>query len=151
MSKTCKVCGKVLIKSRIPEVNGIWQLWKVRLLDYPVLACNEGHEKREVYPDFNVFWSDEFTNKKDLWSKSKGLFRKAYNCTACGKPLEVQESSGICFAKLQQNKPENFTIEVMGLISTCQACHATQLKVKYISDVMETLANALGSSDIKRN
>jgi hypothetical protein len=119
---------ETLIKNRIPEINSICQLWKVRLVDYPVLACSEGHEKREVYPDFNVFWSDEFTNKKELWSKSNGFFRKRNNCTICEQPLEVQDHDGFCSVKLQQNKPDNFTIEVIGLLSTCTACHAKQIK-----------------------
>jgi hypothetical protein len=120
-------------------------------LDYPVLACNEGHEKRETFPDFNVFWTDELTHSKELWARSKGLLLKNRYCLHCGKSLEKDNGiQGLCAIKLQKNKTERFTAEIEGPISICSTCNTKQIDPAHLSEVMEAFSKALRNSSIKR-
>jgi hypothetical protein len=67
--------------------------WQVELVDYPVLSCPEGHERREVYPDFNTAWSSVFGRDSSLWLKPRGILKRQLLCGLChGAAADIFEA-----------------------------------------------------------
>jgi hypothetical protein len=152
MAKICKTCGAELVQSTVPALNGEDRGWRARLIDYPVLACPEGHERREAYPDFNTDWSRVLGYQApDLWLKPRGIFRRHFSCKRCQGPVQTQFQETLQRRiDVPKHPGHSFAVTISGPLLRCEACGHLWVSDRDSSRVFEALADALAHAGIRR-
>jgi hypothetical protein len=151
MSKNCKTCGEKLEEQRL-QISGEDLGWRVKADSYPVLACPRGHDRRELYPDFNTSWSEELVAAPGLWVKEPWFLRKKWRCSSCGESQELALTAQAARREtLHREKPSAFVIEVAGPMLVCRYCQQAHIGMSDAGEVMDACANALEKQAIERH
>ncbi len=148
-ARLCSVCDTPLQLTHLHELTGVENAWHVQLLQFPVLACPRGHDRREAYADFNVDWSEYLGYRAPIWSSRKGLLRRRHVCPRCG--MELREPAlGQLDLEAQGRGDFRFSVVIRGPMRRCQSCATSYLAASNSAEVFEALANALTRGRVKR-
>ena len=112
-----------------------------------MLSCPSSHDKREVYPDFNVAWSEDLGFKQPIWGKARGLFNRTVHCPQCGSALEPP-ASGTREVTVCDKTQFAFRVAITGPWSRCPVC--TTLYLRPRQDIFEAAVDALEQAGIER-
>lgn len=146
-SRVCADCATPLTIVRIPRLEGHDEEWTFTLLDYPVLACPYGHERREANAEFNVVWSEDLGFKAPIWARRRGFVRGRAHCPQCD--VELQEpASGSREVPVCAETELRFRVNIAGPWSRCAKCD--QLFLRERQDFYSAAADALERGGIKR-
>lgn len=128
-------------------VSGTADRWHVELLDYPVLACSMGHERREACADFNTFWHERVVDALGLFQRRK-LFRRRYLCRKCHTELAppVVEDVDV---EIRTGPDYEFRMRVTGPIARC-VCGASTIRDQESDSFADALIDALERNGIAR-
>jgi len=145
--KKCGECGTPLASARIAAASGTADGWHIELLDYPILACPQGHERREAYADFNVYWHQRVTDVLGL-DERRTLFRRRYVCRECRNELSppVVRNADV---QIRTRPDYEFRIRATGLMAQC-GCSALTIRDQESSGFMDALVDALKGAGIAR-
>ena len=133
--------------ARIPRLEGRDGEWTVALLDFPVAACPHGHQRREVYADFNVAWSEDLGYKAPIWARLRGFFPRRAHCPHCNTELQPP-TSGTRGVTVCPTTEYQFRAEISGPWSRCASCDVLYLRPR--QDFFSAAADALKQGDITR-
>jgi hypothetical protein len=148
-TRSCKACDATLQLTRMPELTGQAGDWQVRLLHFPVLACPEGHERREPHEEFHVAWSEDIGfGPFGLWAKTRGLLRRQAACPRCQQALSPTSESTRRL-DLRQQGTFAFSVEIRGPLLACDACGNRALRQADAGELFEAFANALSGAAIE--
>jgi hypothetical protein len=149
----CKTCASPLARTTIEELEGTAGDWKALMLSFPVLACPMGHERKELYGDFHVEWSEDLAyERKELWVKPRGLLRWSRGCPNCDAkiPGDAPTSATTVRTGLLREQPETFEVEITGPMALCPNCRTPLIRNEDSAPMFDALTDALDNAKIKR-
>lgn len=155
-SPTCHTCGTTLAPTTLDVVEGRDGSTRVRLSGLPILACPEGHERREPHPDFGVDLVEALFARGALpvVVETGFLWFRSLRCAACDRDLVGVDPapSAVRAEVAPDGVAEPFEVVVETGTLACPDCGLVQLRGgrERGAVVLEATADALAGAEIRR-
>jgi hypothetical protein len=138
----------------MPVVEGSDHNVTVRFRAFPVMACVDGHEHWEAYPDFNPeIINGLFHANRRIFTTARGIVRRRQYCSRCDTELsgirEIEQSMSV---PIRSQKGHHFTLEITGPTVTCPTCGTVQIRDADAqgATIVEAMAKGLKKASIGR-
>lgn len=150
----CHVCEKEMSLRTLKPTDGEVHDVRVQIEGMPIMECSEGH-RRFIAPDFAIKLMEALLEGDRLVpidpASQKGLLRKRYCCSGCGKELEGGANSRVQATRvLELNGLEAFEVYVELPMFRCSACGREYVPPSEIvvGDLMKASARAFRAAAV---
>ncbi len=151
--ETCRTCSQRLEITRIPTVDGEDTDYRVRLRDFPVLACPADHERFYVYEGFGTDLIDSVYDKnKGFFTERKGILNLRDHCQRCNQSLVgIEEENKTIEIAIRVKQGHAFRLQISGPTVICTACGNVMIRniPRRTAEISEALAQAMTANSIK--